>query len=56
LHKQKREDLTDVYAKYGIRTDYRHSSELTGQAREGENKYLQGEADIEESLQNLENF
>lgn len=56
LHKEKRVDLTEVYAKYGIRTDYRHSSEITGKPREGEAKYFQSEADIEESLQNLENL
>lgn len=33
LHKEKRGDLSEIYNKYGIRTDYKHSSEITGQAR-----------------------
>jgi hypothetical protein len=35
LHKATRTEVTGVLVKYAIKTDYRHSSEITGQPREG---------------------
>ena len=46
-----------MYGKYEIKNDYRHSNEITGEeTKQKQYKYYQNEADIEESIQNLDNL
>jgi hypothetical protein len=57
LHKQKGRELKEVYAKHAIRTDYRHSSELTGlPSTKQPGLKVQSEQDVEDSLLNIEDF
>jgi hypothetical protein len=57
LHKNNKNTLQDVYSKYEIKNDYAHSAEITGDASKPKQlKYYHNEVDIEDSIQNLDNY